>query len=210
MTNYSIFFSSEYLIKRNIYKEVKSIADRFTGVVLDFGCGSKPYESLFLKNTTYIGLDFPSDRFLGHKSVTDIEYDGKKINLENNSINNCVCTEVFEHVFDIDIVLSEIGRVLRPDGELFITCPFSLGEHEAPYDFARYTSYGLTTILKRHNFEIIYFKKSGMDVTAIIQLLNIFLNNYISRIPFLKYVLLLVTIFPLNCLGILSQQRILK
>src|ERR1700722_4844044 len=41
----AILISPVYFIRNGIYKSVKRVAPRIEGDILDFGCGSKPYES---------------------------------------------------------------------------------------------------------------------------------------------------------------------
>ncbi|MEI9999016.1 MAG: methyltransferase domain-containing protein [Verrucomicrobiota bacterium] len=63
--------------------------------------------------------------------------------LPDARFNAVVSTEVLEHLFNYDEILSELWRVLRPNGRLFLTTPFIWPEHEQPYDCARHTSFGL-------------------------------------------------------------------
>jgi len=47
----------------------------------------------------------------------------QKIPLKDNSFDYVVCTEVIEHMPQLDKVFSEIKRVLKPKGELLLTFP---------------------------------------------------------------------------------------
>lgn len=207
---YSIFTNPAYIIQTGIYKEVIQFSMQAKGPLLDFGCGVKPYRKLFKTVDSYIGIDYPSDRFNGHKALSDLDYNGVSIQLANNSIETILCTEVFEHVFNIDLVLTEMHRVLNQNGQLFITCPFALGEHEQPYDFARYTSFGLKHILEKNNFEIISYKKRGNTLSTILQLTIILLNNFISKLGLLKYVLLAPILLLLNSIALISETSLLR
>jgi SAM-dependent methyltransferase len=112
-----------------------------------------------------------------------------------------VCFEVLEHVFNIDQVFSEMLRVLKPEGLLLISIPFAWEEHEEPYDFARYTSYGITHILKRNNFQIIELKKTTTYVQAVGQLVIIYVSKYIlPRVEILSMISRVLVVFPLNAL----------
>ena len=44
-----------YIIRNGLYKAIKINANIFKGKMLDFGCGSKPYKSLFTNVVEYIG-----------------------------------------------------------------------------------------------------------------------------------------------------------
>ncbi|MFM2231971.1 MAG: hypothetical protein RJB31_672, partial [Bacteroidota bacterium] len=102
-------------------------------------------------------------------------------------------SEVFEHVFNLDEVLHELFRVLKPGGIILITCPFVIGEHEQPNDFARYTSFALKHIMVKGGFEVIHYEKLGGSIDAIVQLrLTYFQKNimpYFEKIPVLRSIL---------------------
>ena len=52
-----------------------------------------------------------------------------------------------------DLFIKESYRVLKPSGALYIHAPFVYNEHMVPYDFQRYTRYGLQNIYKNAGFE---------------------------------------------------------
>jgi SAM-dependent methyltransferase len=197
----SIFYNPSYLIRKNLYNEINKSSNKLVGKLLDFGCGTKPYKHLFTNIEEYIGLDFASDRFKGDTTASDLEYDGKKIPTSNEQFDSVLSTEVFEHLFDINGVLAEIHRVLKPNGVMLFTCPFSYGEHEQPYDFARYTSFALKHILTQNGFEIIEYKKTGSHIGVIHQYMALYLFYIISKTTLTRYLLfpfLITPIFIIN------------
>lgn len=50
-----------------------------------------------------------------------------------------ICSEVLEHIWDVDAVLSEIIRVLAPGGHVILGAPFLYRVHGDPDDFRRFT-----------------------------------------------------------------------
>ena len=97
------------------------------------------------------------------------------------------------------------------DGLFLITVPFVWDEHEQPYDYARYTSYGLRYILDKHGFEVIELIKTSNDFTAIVQLLVAFI--YKTTLTSNKYINLVTTIiimFPINIIGLLISKILPK
>jgi len=158
---HSCFTNAFYFIRKRLYEGVWENAPLLKGSVLDFGCGAKPYRELFTNASSYTGLDIEKSGHSHQDEHIDVFYDGKIIPFGEEHFDHVFSTEVFEHVFNIDEVLPEIKRVLRKDGYLLITCPFVWPEHERPYDFARYTSFGIRHILEKHGFTIEKEIKTG-------------------------------------------------
>jgi len=67
-----------------------------------------------------------------------------------------VCTEVLEHTLQPFDAIREIKRILKPNGFLFLTCPFNFRIHGPLPDCWRFTEHGLRSILS--SFEIIELK----------------------------------------------------
>jgi SAM-dependent methyltransferase len=199
-----IFFNPFYIIRSGLYKAINLLSENIKGDVLDFGCGSKPYESLFKNTTSYLGLDVPVSGHDHSSSKVDVYYDGKVIPFENQKFDSVVAFEVFEHVFNLQEMLFEINRVIKPNGHLLFTIPFAWEEHEEPYDFARYTSFGISDLLKKSGFEIIQLKKSNTYVLAIAQTFIAYLARFVFnkiRIPFLTTFIYIIIISPITIIA---------
>ena len=165
-----LFTNPFYFARRGLYVNIKSLSNYINGKVLDVGCGSKPYQKLF-SYTEYVGLEYdtPNNRL---SKNADFFYDGKTFPFADGEFDSLVCNEVLEHVFNPDEFTAEIHRVLKHNGVILMTVPFVWDEHEQPYDYARYSSFGLKHILEKNGFEIVEFKKSVDDVRIIFQLIN--------------------------------------
>ncbi|WP_375396493.1 class I SAM-dependent methyltransferase [uncultured Sphingomonas sp.] len=173
----AILFHPAYLIRRALYKAVREAAAGFRGAVLDFGCGSKPYRSLFTNVDSYVGVDIEQSGHDHKTSEVDVFYDGQHLPFDTASFDGVVAFEVFEHVFNLPEILGEIGRVLRPGGRLMFSVPFAWPEHEQPYDFARYTSFGIHHVLEQAGYREVRIRKSNDSVRAIAQLGIAFLTD---------------------------------
>ncbi len=190
-----------YILRRGLFKAISKIAPRITGDVLDFGCGSKPYETLFAYATSYTGMDIEVS---GHnheaqKSKVDVYYDGKKIPFPDNHFDAVVTFETLEHVFNLEQILVEIRRVVKPNGLFLVSIPFAWDEHEVPYDFARYTSYGTNHLLKKSGFEAIEINKTTTYVQAIFQIFIAYLFQHVlPKGRVLYWMSQILVIFPLN------------
>lgn len=175
-----------YLMRKSILKHINAYKHQLNGKMLDFGCGSKPYRSLFHVEE-YIGLDYENE---GHPHLNediDVFYDGEHIPFPANSFDAVLATEVFEHVFNLDKTLTEINRVMKQGGKLLISCPFVWPEHETPYDFARYSSFGMKALLERNGFEVLSLDKTTGFAEALCQIWLVYMNTtffgYLKIIP---------------------------
>jgi SAM-dependent methyltransferase len=173
-----IFLNPFYYSRKELIKNVNSIANNIQGRVLDIGCGTKPYKPLF-NTTEYIGLeiDTPEKR---NQAIADYFYEGKVFPFKDNEFDCVVSFQVCEHIEHLDEVMKEIYRVLKPGGKLLISVPFVWEEHEVPHDFRRFTSFGLLSYLKKFNFETTIHLKSTNGILAISQML---IANLESTVP---------------------------
>ncbi|CAM8385488.1 SmtA SAM-dependent methyltransferases [Candidatus Methylopumilus planktonicus] len=190
---FGLFTNPFYISRRALFKKIQFLSQYIYGDVLDIGCGKKPYISLFSHARTYVGLELNTNESKIY-SKADFFYDGSVFPFPDNSFDCIVCNQVFEHVFNPSIFILEIRRVLKPHGQILITVPFVWDEHSQPYDFARYTSFGLSSILKENNFKIRFQFKTCPDISAFFQLLNSYImkitENYLSF--FRKFIILFI------------------
>jgi SAM-dependent methyltransferase len=208
---FAIITNPFYIIRSGLYEAILDIAPAIKGDVLDFGCGSKPYGSLFVNAKSYIGVDIEVSGHNHKESKVDYFYDGKKLPFNNQSFDAIVCFEVFEHVFNVEEVLSEIYRVLKPDGLLLISIPFAWDEHEIPYDFARYTSFGITHILNANKFQVFKLTKTTTYILAVFQMFIAYLYQHVlPKGRFLRMISQLFIIFPLNLLAFIFNSLLPK
>jgi len=189
-----------FFARRGLLRELQGFFPELTGEVLDVGCGRKPYRR-FVPATRYVGadVDTPATRDYGE---VDVYYDGRTLPLADGSFDGVLCSQVFEHVFAPREFLAEIARVLRPGGTLVLTTPFAWDEHEQPYDFARYSSFGLKAVLEQAGFEVVTQRKTCADGRALVQLATAYLFKVTrTRSRALRLLAQLGLIAPVNVLG---------
>ena len=190
-----------YFARKGLLRGIKELSTNISGKILDVGCGQKPYESLF-QVEEYIGMDIEVSGHDHATSKVDVFYDGKVFPFDEESFDCVLTNQVLEHVFNPSEFLGEIERVLKSDGKLLLTVPFVWDEHEQPYDYARYSSFGLSHLLKDAGFKVIEFRKSTDDVRVIFQLMNAYLHKVlISKSGKLSYFFRLIFVFPANLIG---------
>lgn len=195
-----LFLNAFYFARKGLALHIASLAPQITGLTLDIGCGTKPYRNLF-SSSEYWGLeiDTPENR---EKKNADFFYDGKTFPFDENKFDSLIANQVFEHVFNPDEFLSEMHRILKVGGKVLITVPFVWDEHEQPYDFARYSSFGLKAILEKHGFEALEQRKSVDDIRVVFQLLNAYIyKKTITRFTIINILTTLILISPFNIFG---------
>lgn len=194
-----------YFARKGLAGAMTSCAHHITGTTLDIGCGSKPYRRLYPADE-YIGMEILNDR-PNPRSAADLLYDGKRIPIASNSINSVVLNEVLEHVFTPTELLSEVNRILDKDGKLLISVPFVWDEHEQPYDYARYSSFGIKYLIESHGFNVLEQHKTAADISVVFQLLN----GYVYKIACrhskgLALLATLLIIAPINLIGAIAAR----
>jgi SAM-dependent methyltransferase len=174
-----LFINPFYFARKGLAIAMQRHSGEISGKLLDVGCGSKPYQKLFHVDQ-YVGLDIESQRSRT-SAFADYFYNGNVFPLEDASFDSVLCNQVLEHVFNSDQFLSEIYRVLKPNGILLLTVPFVWDEHEQPNDYARYSTFGLRYLLEKNGFTVKCQEKIGADATIIFQLVNAYLYKLSCR-----------------------------
>jgi len=140
-------------------KGVKRAAAYAHGILIDIGCGHRPYESFFKDRVKkHFGADWPVSK---EKARQDITCDASALPFQNKAAETVLSTELMEHLEDPNNFLDEVARILRPGGHLLLSVPFLEPSHEEPRDFYRFTEYGLRNLLDRHGFEVIAVWERG-------------------------------------------------
>jgi len=121
------------------------------GLVLDAGAGHCPYRPFF-SHLQYETADFCQVA----KAYGSIDYvcDLRSVPVEDGRYDAVVCTQVLEHLAEPQAVLREFNRILKPNGQLYLSAPLCYDEHEQPYDFFRYTQFGLKHLLESAGFDV--------------------------------------------------------
>lgn len=201
-----------YFIRKGLLNGIKKYSAELGGLLMDFGSGSKPYKSLFSAEK-YIGVDYSSEGHPHDDEAIDVFYDGKTIPFPDNYFDSVFSSEVFEHVFNLEAIIPEIARVMKPGGKILITCPFVWNEHEVPVDYARYTQFALKHLLEKNGFNLTVVDKSGNFITAISQLIVLYNDTHLipkfgvlNKVPVVSSLIRFVFIFITNTMGLLLSK----
>jgi len=121
---------------------------RVRGVVVDLGCGMKPYRSWLGGNASrWIGVDLPSSA--SGRPSADAFASGSALPLRAGVADCVLSTQVIEHVPRPWEVFAEAARILKPGGCALVTAPQAQWLHEEPHDYYRYTRYGLMELARQ-------------------------------------------------------------
>lgn len=198
------FVNPFFIARRGLQRGMAAASQQLSGRLLDVGCGQQPYRGLFT-HCAYVGLDIDSAR-TRQLAIADAFYDGKRFPFEDATFDAVLCNQVLEHVFNPDEFVSEIRRVLAPNGRLLLTVPFVWDEHEQPWDYARYSSFGLRALLERHGFKMLQQRKLVADASLLFQLTIAYLYKVMrTESPLLNLSVTALLFGPLSLLGLLAR-----
>ncbi len=175
-------FSKSWLVYYIWINHIPKVKPYVKGVLLDIGCGHKPYYEYFKEGLqNYIGLEHPDTP--SESGVVDIYGTGAELPFADESFDTVVSFAVIEHVKEPELMLREAGRVLKKSGFIVMTIPHIWGLHEIPNDFFRYTKYGIEFLLKQGGFTVVEIKAlAGFWVTYSLRLCY-YLESFRPFIP---------------------------
>jgi SAM-dependent methyltransferase len=131
--------------------ELAPVARYFYGSLLNAGCGNRDLAEWFAASgvaevTSYdIASDLPG-------AVTG-SLDAMPF--ADGSFDTILCNAVLEHVGQVDAVMAELARVLKPGGHAVLAIPFLQPYHPCPGDYRRYTRDGMIALGESVGLEIV-------------------------------------------------------
>ena len=148
------------------------------GDVIDVGCGRCKYKGLISGSSqvkSYTGVDF-------YATQADVIADlNKKFPIEDNKFDTAICISVIEHLLEPQNALSEIARILKPNGYLLLSTPWIYPYHGEPNDYFRYSGDCLKYLLEKAGFEIVSVFSSVGKIGILSVLLTRWLLMYVRQ-----------------------------
>jgi SAM-dependent methyltransferase len=151
------------LLKREITQYLETLEIQPKNVMLDVGCGEQP----FRRDLERIGFIYKS-LDVKQNSQNNVDYIGEIDSptlspalVEHGPYSFVMCTEVLEHVAGWDRAFQNLSKLVKPHGQVLLTCPFIFGLHEEPYDFWRPTVHALRHYAQKNGFRVTTLKAAG-------------------------------------------------
>jgi len=168
-------------------ESLRRVAPRARGRLLDVGCGSKPYEAIFRPFVdSYVGVEHEATYAATNAAAApvkaDVLYDGNRLPFDDESFDTVLSVQVLEHTPRPRQLVSEMARVLRKDGILILTAPFSFRLHEEPHDYFRYTPHGLRSLCEDAGLEVEAVEPRGSLWSVVGHKVNSYLGLQVAQI----------------------------
>lgn len=132
--------------RKNLYEWLSAALQEHCApdkTVLNIGAGGEIGELLKKNNVNATSIDIDA------KWSPDYVMDAQDMSIfADNQFDVVVISEVLEHIPNPHLAVQEIRRVLKPGGVVIGSTPFILGIHSEPYDFYRYTRFGLKHLFR--------------------------------------------------------------
>lgn len=207
-------FHTGFWVDKRISAAINANAHLAHGVLLDVGCGVKPYEKIFAPFVEkYYGTEYSATSgFRGNRA--DVAGDAERMPFADASVDTILCTEVLEHVKNPEKVIEEFARVLKPNGIIITTAPFFYPIHD-DFDFFRYTDTGIAEIMKRNGLEIEKVEPLSGTGLTVAMMFNFYLfdlgfmwTKWMYPVGLVLRPLLWILICLVNALGWIMEKAI--
>lgn len=150
------------------------------GKLLDLGCGNAPLYGTYFPLVERVTLaDWGSS--LHKNRHLDVECDiTKKLPFKNNCFDTIVLSDVLEHIPNPNHLMSEINRILKPNGTVLMNVPFFYWLHEVPHDYYRYTEFMLQKMVEDQGMKTIKLEALAGGWAVLIDLVSKLLSGHPS------------------------------
>ena len=179
-----------WLIHHRIVAALLRARPHAHGVLLDVGCGDKPFARWFRGHVTrYLGTDLPCSRYLG-RARPEVFARAEQLPIRAGSVDTVLGLSMLDHLPEPGRLLEEAYRVLRPGGILLLEFPQMVPLHDEPHDYFRFTRHGAAWLLERAGFDPLEFipvgglmTRVGLTTIAALKRLNRGPTRVITELP---------------------------
>lgn len=195
-----------WLIHHKIIRALERARPYLRGVLLDVGCGTKPFARVFEAGLSrYWGADLPDSRFIaGARRGPDVFARGEALPFRDGSLDTVLGLSMLTYFPEPLRMLEEAARVLRPGGHLVMDFTQMARVHDDLRDYWRFTRDGAATLLERAGFEPVEFlpmgglwARVGVAMTDGLQRINRGPTRVLTELPVRALYVLIHVIFEL-------------
>lgn len=173
---------------------------------LDVGCGDRPYEYLF-NDGKYTGIDIEDSGRPINMKKPDYFYNGTNFQFSDEEFDMVICTQVLEHVPDPLLLIKEMARVCKRGGAVIISLPFVYPEHEQPFDYFRFTRFGITELLEKAGMKVELMKRDSSTIETLAVLTNVYIvTNLTPGIRGIGRIYSLLVCFPIQLIALILSK----
>lgn len=196
------FWKFNWLANHKIIRALERARVHARGELLDMGCGSKPFASLFAGRVTrYWGSDLSHSQYLGEARL-DAFARAEAQPFRAASFDTVLGLSMLTYLSEPARMIEEAHRVLRPGGVLILEFTQMVPLHDEPWDFFRFTRYGAEHLLKQAGFEPLEYipigglwSRVGLSTIARLNRINRGPTRILTELP----VRLLYIVVQLGC-----------
>ncbi len=176
----SLLYAARDFRCRDLYRVLRS---RCEGAVLDVG-GANFYRTAMEKGVSFDSwtiLEVP-DAHVTQPNSSDVRYvfgDGCAMEFADESFDTVLNIQVLEHVFEPNLMMKEMCRVLRPGGHLVMLVPQTSTLHMVPNHYYNFTRFWIQKSLVRNGMtEILLQPIGGVWSSMASHLVYFFLQSF--------------------------------
>ena len=178
----SLFEKLYHVIKQKALRDKIKLVQGFKpkkGKLLDIGAGTGDFLVVAKANGWNVTGIEPSEKAKGIAKAKGVSFAESLADIEDHSFDAVTMWHVLEHVPDVEKQISELKRIIKPDGVIVVAVPnFNsydakhYGSHWAAYDVPRHLWHFSKTAMQQ------LFGAQGMDVVKILPM--VFDSFYVS------------------------------
>lgn len=193
-TNYFIteVFEGKTIGRILFHRKVRKYCSGIFGQVLDVASGGNPSYAKYLpKHTTVVRGDVI--RTTDQREALDFN---RPFPYGDEMFDAVLFFNALYIAEDPEKTLSEMRRVLKKGGRLFVASPFINNEMPEPHDYRRFTHEGLQNLFRNMGFRHVTIERYGERFTACVLLLHpVYVFNFVRLIVF-SFALLFDSLIP--------------
>ncbi|MEZ5673184.1 MAG: class I SAM-dependent methyltransferase [Thiotrichaceae bacterium] len=163
----------QWFAYRDEQQNHREIAAQLAGVIVDIGCADQYMRPLINAEHHYVGLDYYDTATNWYQTRPQVFGDAQYLPFADASIDNVLLLDVLEHLPQPELCITEIARILKPNGRCILQVPFLYPIHDNPLDFQRWTLPGLQQLAQKHSLQITATKTIGKPLETAALLCNI-------------------------------------